>query len=348
MIGVDTLQVNLSDCEVLPGHKLVVTPASFSPTTGETFGDFVLWNGQHGRSAHYNDERGRFFVDFKQRGSRMLGAVHLSIPNYATGGRDNAQLVGADVARDVLADLQKEIQEIGIATDLSKAQLSRVDVTRNIQAAEAFPIYRPVLQLVEGQRLRDKREYIDGFLWGNTRQQVCAYDKGAQVEAKGGNASGLRNVLRFEYRMRDAGKCKDVFGFSQLGDLLREYDSIGDTYRGKMKEHVFRFTPDNLEVLSGRKLEEEMRDFMEYAGRNWQAKLIEAYGVRELVKLAEVDTIKKIVASLTHDRKKAYRIGVKLRQGQVNARLIQHDTATKKSYRTLYGELRTKVLRIAA
>ena len=348
MIGVDTLQVNLSDCEVLTGHKLVVNPASYSPTSGETFGDFVLWPGQHGRSAHFNDERGRFFVDFKQRGSRMNAAVHLSIPKYATGGRDNVHLVGADAARDVFANLQKEIRAVGIKTDMSKAQLSRVDVTRNVQASEPFTAYRPVLQLVEGQRLKDRREYMDGYLWGNAKQQVCAYDKGAQVTAMRGDASGLRNVLRFEYRMRDAEKCRDVFGFGQLGELLWEYDSIGEVYRQKMKEHVFRFTPDDLEVMSGKSLAQEIDSFMQYAGRNWKQKLIEAYGVRELVKVAEIDTLKGIIQEKTGNRLEAYRFGVKLRQGKVNARLLQHDTASKKTYRTLYAELRAKVLRVAA
>jgi hypothetical protein len=347
MIGVDTLQANLTDCEVLPGHKLVVNPASFSPTTGETFGDYVLWDGQQGRSAHFNDERGRFFVDFKQRGSRMLAAVHLSVPKYATGG-NNAHLVGADVARDVFADLQKELYGIGIATNLSKAQLSRVDVTRNIQASESFTTYKPVLQLVKGQRLKDRREYMDGFLWGNTRQQVCTYDKGAQVTAMGGDASVLRNVLRFEYRMRDAGKCKDVFGFSQVGELLAEYDSISDTYRTKMKEHVFRFTPNDIETMSGQSIAEEIETFMVHAGRNWKQKLIEAYGVRELVKIAEVDTLKSVIEEKTGSRKEAYRFGKKLEQGAVNAKLIQHDTASRKTYRTLYNELKTKVLSRAA
>ena len=348
MIGVDTLQVNLSDCEVLPGHRLVVNPASFSPTSGETFGDFVLWPGQHGRSAHFNDERGRFFVDFKQRCSRMNAAVHLSIPKYATGGRDNVHLVWADVARDVFANLQKEIRAVGIKTDLSKAQLSRVDVTRNVQASEPFTAYRPVLQLVEGQRLKDRREYMDGYLWGNAKQQVCAYDKGAQVTAMRGDASGLRNVLRFEYRMRDAEKCRSVFGFGQLGELLQEYDSIGAAYRQKMREHVFRFTPDGIEQLSSKSAGEEIDSFMQYGGRNWKQRLISAYGVREMVKMMEVDTFTKLMQEKTGSRFEAYRFGVKLRQAKVDARLLQHDMASKKTYRTLYAELRTKVLRVAA
>lgn len=343
MIGIDTLQVNLAGFDVLPGHAMTVRPSPYLPSTGEVIGDYVLWEGQHGASGFFNDSGGRFFVDVRPKGGRVGCSVHLSVPKYATGGRHNLNLVDGEVTREVLTDLGKQLEAIGIRTNLLNAGLSRVDLTRNVQGDEPFSVYRPVLSLIEGKRMKDRREYVDGFLFGNTAQQVCVYDKVAQLEAMRTPVAGLRNVLRFEYRARDGRTAKNI-GFNDVGSLLKNYGEVPGVYRAKLREHVFRFRPDGLEVLSAKVLEDELTRFAECAGRNWFAKWVESYGVREITKLAEVDTVAKVVQEVTGDRNKAWRVARKLKEATVNVRFIQRDPSSRKSYRTLYAELCSKVL----
>lgn len=345
MIGIDTLQANLAGFDVKAGHSLTIRPPAFKPSTGEVFGDFLLWPGQNGSSAHYNDDTGRFFVDVRVHGGRVGCSVHLSIPRYSTGGRSNLNLVDGVTTREVLSDLGRELRAVGVSTNLEEARLSRVDLTRNVQADEPFSVYRPMLGLIEGRRMRDRREYTDGFLFGNTAQAVCIYDKLEQLRAmKVDTPKGAGNVLRFEYRMKDARKCRDVLGFGNVQELLSEYGSIGDTYRTKMKEHVFRFSPGGLEVLSARRLEDELREFYELGGRNWFARWVEAVGVREILRLAQPDTVADVVDELTGSRNKSWRIAKKLKDARANTRLLSRDRGSLRTYRTLYGELRSKAL----
>lgn len=349
MIGVDSLHVLAGEWDVAPDHQLMVRSADFSPVTGEEKGSYLLWRedgvAQFGRRAYYNDPQGRFFVDVHPVGGQVRCGVHLSLPRFASGGVDNVKLLSRTEAVDVLENLGRELSAVGVKTDLDTAQLSRVDVTRNVETDEPFTVYRPVLSLVEGKRMRDKREYVDGFLWGNSARQVVAYDKRAQLVAEKLRLTDVPDhLLRFEMRLRDHRTAVSTLGYANVGDLKREYDGVSDVYRRTMRDNVFRFKPDEFEVLSSRQIEEELGAFREEAGRNWVAKWIEAIGVREIVKRCEPDTIAKVVEELTGDRKKAYRVAVKMRRGLVNSKMIRREASTQKTLRSLYRELERKVM----
>ena len=254
---IDTLKVELNGFEVRPDHGLTIQPAAIIPRTGEMVGSFRLWNGVEARAAYHNTPKYQF--DIQHRFGKVRATVKLSLPGYA--GSDNVSAIPKGEAVAVMKDLQHELDEIGVACNLEDGRLSRMDAFRNVNASEPFRTYSPVLQLLDGKRMRDKVEFGGtSFRWGNNASQINAYDKVEELQSKRRDVTRYSgtNLIRFEHRALDHRKIYGLYGMQTVMDFLHEYDTIPNAYKAVMEKDLFRYDGNGIEVLSEKQIAEEM------------------------------------------------------------------------------------------
>lgn len=340
---VDTLQLSVPEYDIAPDHGLTIQPASFRPRTGELIGDFRLWDGQEGRAAYYNGDR--FNVDLKPYQGQVYLTVHMSLPGYI--GENNVAPVTREDASRIVANLQREVSALGVRCNLQNAHVSRLDAFRNIQTCEPFHVYAPILSLLDGKRMRDMVQYGgSSFRWGNSLAQVNAYDKVLQLASKKHSVEQFRgvNLVRFEHRSLKRRKVEDLYGFVTVSDLLREYDSIPGIYSRTMGDVLFRYGGEDVEVLSQRQLEQELREFKQRAGRYWMSEYLLAVGMKALLSRVSVQTVTEAVRNVSGNRMAATRNKRRLQRALVNQTLLTERDEATRSFRKLYDELRTGVL----
>jgi len=343
---VDTLILGLNGYEVRPGHRLTVQPAAYVPATGEEIGNYRLWNGQDGRLAYYNAPN--WHLDVKPVGGQVRGMVHLSLPGY--GAPNNLNPVTREKAVDILRDVRKGLDEIGIDCCLEDARVSRLDAFANVQTSEAFDVYTPILSLLDGRRMREKAmPGVTSFRWGSTHAQINCYDKLAEMQSHKLDVSAFygTNILRFEHRSLDWNKVHTLYGISTVGDFLKEYDSIPGVYRSVMQRDLFRYDGNDIELLSERQLTDEMQLFKAECGRRWMQAYWEAAGLRYTLQRASPETVARVIEQVSGDRNKAWRNRQKMHTALVRQKMLTKSESAGKTYRVLYNELRSGVLKAA-
>ena len=349
---IDTVRLRLRAFEVEEGAALTVEPTPYEVRSGELVSEeAVLWTAGSstvsGKKAYCNGERWNFTLLPPTSSGDLLAAeasafVSFSLPKVLRG--TNTLPVDRDGAAEALRLVEGGLAAAGVRTDLRQAFLSRVDLFRNVSAAEPFRCYAPLFEVLDARR-KQRRDYGSTFLWHNTLREVCVYDKRAELESAGFGTEGLpKNFLRFEYRCLKPRTVLQVLdcGGNTAGDLVKGFGGARTSYRRAMAEELFRATPAEVEAFSGSQLEQDMRVFKARYGRVWLARFLEAFGARELSKTADVETLRELVERLSGDRNKAWRFARKLRQYALDFESVgERPTVT---LRSLYEELRGKVL----
>lgn len=342
----DTVQVALDSFEVSSGHALTVRPASFRPSTGEVLGEVTLWPGQVGAGAYINAER--FNLDVKPYGKQVSAVVHLSLPRFVAGS-SNVDALTAQQARDTFGQLESELERVGVRGKVSDARVSRVDVFKNVQTAHPFETYTPVFSLLDAKRAKDRTQYGgEGYLWKNSQQQICAYDKVRQTQAAyKQDISARGNLSRFEWRLLNRKKVWTVLGVATVSDLLGTYENLESEYGKQMGSTLFRWEPGSTEVLSARHIEDVLRVHKATFGRYWMQELLKMLGASALLSAASVDTLTEVATKVAGNRMAGNRFRRSLVKYQMRqTRFAQGVDVVPVS--ELYGELREKVLRLAA
>jgi hypothetical protein len=244
-------------------------------------------------------------------------------------------------------DLQRSLDGLGVDCNVSEARVSRLDAFRNVTTSEPFPAYVPVLSLLEGKRMRDFVQFGgSAFRWGNSLSQINAYDKLAEMESKKKSIERFsgQNVVRFEHRALKSRKVRDLYGFATVSDFLKDYDSVGEVYGRVMSDVLFRYQGEEVEVLSGRQIADELRQFRDFGGRYWMSEYLQATGMKALLQRSSVETITKAVEEVSGNRMAGTRNRRKLQRSLVQQKLLTKSDVSLKTFRMLYDELRAGVL----
>ncbi len=351
---IDTVRLLLSDYAVEPGARLTVQPAAYQADTGERQLESVLWSSGEsevrGAKAYLNTERLNLTLQpFNRSGDSLLfgetppafAHVSFSVPKAVTGS--NVAPVGRDGTAEAFSLVEQELREAGVSTNIRQALVTRADLFRNVQTSEAFASYAPLFSVLGAKRM-ERRDYGSTFLWHNTLREFCVYDKCAETAAAGGSTETLpANLMRFEYRLLQRKKVVSELEVHSVEEILKSYRSLSGAYRGAMRDGLFSFAPAEVEAFSGKRLEAEMRVFMESYGRNWLERYLEAVGAARIAEHANIETVKTIVERLSGNRLKAWRLGKRLAQYKLDLEVIR-EAAPPVSLRSLYEELSEKVL----
>jgi hypothetical protein len=344
---IDTLKLSLTDYKVSPGADLIVQPSSFNAATGELCSNHPLWRDGaryvEGSKAFHNGED--FNVTLKPLSPSEPGSigcfVQFSVPKVATG--DNYYPTDYKDTAAALATVEKYLRDVGVQTNIKTASLSRLDAFKTVQADEPYQAYHPVLSMLQGQRM-NKRDYGTTFLWANTVQEICVYDKVAEMEHR--RVSVLKvpaNSLRFEFRMLKARKVQDMLEMRSVADLLDGYDHVRTVYRQHLHKQLFQRSVSDVAMQTARQFEEQLSHYKDTLGRRfWIRDYVMAVGMRAVA--ADVDALKQAVKKVSGCRVTAAKACRQIEAARLDAVALEIIAPSKRPLCELYDELKSKVL----
>ncbi len=342
----DTLRLTLGEYTIGPSPELTVELPTLNAATKELGGYYPLWRTgsthQMGKKAYHNAEDWYFTLQAhaQEGGYTIVPTLSFSVPKLANGS--NYEPADFKATETALINAERELKRIGVHTEIETATLSRVDSCKNVLVSESFQAYAPVLARLQGQRM-NKRDYGTTFLWENTVQQVCVYDKREEMKRRKKNLSRVpRNVARFEHRLLKARKVRDALGFSTAGDLLIGFDEVKKGYVTTMEKLLFRFSPVELEIMTAGDFEARLTSFQASGKKNWLAGFQEAYFFQQLG--SDKDAYLRAVENVTNNKMTFSRTRKKLMQAEINSLELEQVGRSKHTLGELYRELKREVL----
>jgi hypothetical protein len=345
---IDTLKLSLTDYSISSGADLTIQPASHNHATGEMTANFKLWNSAsawvEGSKAFHNADD--FNVSIKPGNSgnddAVLCLVQFSVPKIADGSNYHpTDQKGTEAA---LRAIEGRLKSVGIRTDINTAKLSRLDVFKTVETDEPYECYHPVLSMLSGQRMA-KRDYGTTFLWGNQAQEICAYNKRAEMQQRKVALDGVPDhPLRFEWRMLKSRKVRESLGgISSVADLLAGYDHVRHSYVGTMEKQLFNRSVRDVATVTASEIEEQL--LAARARRNsryWFDDWLKARGLAAVI--GNLDAVHQAVKSVTDNRATQLKIMRKLKAAQTDAMTMKIIGPSPRTLAELYGELKSKVL----
>jgi hypothetical protein len=224
------------------------------------------------------------------------------------------------------------------------AQPSRMDAFRNVVADEPYSCYAPVFKLLPGSRV-EQRAYENGLLWENGRQQVSVYDKLEKMKRDKLSVAGLPpNTIRFEMRLLQSQKIKDVLSVSSARELLENYDAITTAYETTMKKQLFSYSVRDVDAMFASDLKAEISWFKENTGRNYQQHWLIGLALKHLAQRDALETVLDVFSELEADRMKLSRIRKSMRKAHFDVEALRSTGTSTRSTGQLYNEMREKVL----
>lgn len=341
----DTLKLQVIDWQIKDNNQLEVKPASYklcSEINSDGYGLFEHKGAVvYGAKAYYNDSEINVTVAPLKTGE--IGCfVQTSVPKITTG--NNYYSVGRGGLQAGLNKIQKKLNEIGVNCNIQNAKVSRMDLFKNAILAEPFSTYFPVLSLLQMPRKR-MRIYGDGFLLHSTNEELCIYNKIEEMRYQAKSIDGLpSDVGRFELRLLNSRTIQTHLGLKYAAELLPAYDNIKEFYNTRLKEKIFKYTPDNIEVLSATEIKELVNIFKNSGQRYWMGNFIKYYGIRSLLKDTSIETLKNIIKEVTEDRVLVHRLIKDLEKAEKDLLMGNIATSSKSSYRALYEEIKGKLV----
>jgi len=349
---IDTLQIHPLDFEVTDSNRLTVQPAPYVAGTGETLREHVLWNSGNGEirgeKAYLNTER--FQVDVKSKGGETLLFVKLSVPKYLNGS--NFYSLDRDGLNQVLSKLERELAEFGVRFNVQDSKLSRLDVFKNVQASQPFFSYSPLFQQMKATR-QNKRDYGTSFLWYNGQQEFMVYDKIEEMRARHIDVSQYPpNIVRFEHRLLNARKIKNVLQLERVRELAPFYDGLREYFVKALRDNLFRYDVGEIQVTTKDKIMSELTYFVDSYGSNkGLSKYLMAKGVESLFRTVEPEVFRKAmrdVLSQRMDNEESIQRKLRRAEGEIHGfrtdlQMIGVDEDTLQPLSELYRELMEKL-----
>jgi len=348
----DTVKLCLNDWEIRDTSRLIVQPSPVNYGTGELTSDYQLWRNekgdyQRGSKAFLNTET--MNIDIKPFSSGGVQCfVHFSIPKIHNG--ENYYSVGREGTQAVMKKVEGELKEAGIRTNIEKASLSRIDTFKNVITEEPFLSYSPLFSTLEASR-KIRRDYGTTFLWSNTQQELCIYDKIAEMEKKKIETSHYpAQTMRFEYRLLNKRKIDNVMGFSEVRELPGRWEELEKNFIKVWKKNIFNRTVEEIEVLSSQQVKILLEVFREESERNYINMLFNFWGTYTAGRDFGIEPLKIAIREIEEQKgtdketinKKVYRAGKKLQEAQRKRELLLGRSQSK-TMAGLYKELQEKV-----
>jgi len=341
---IDTMKLMLTDYEITEDAEITVQPSSFVLSTGAMV-EHPLFNVKdkgtvYGSKAYANTEN--WNLTLKPVLGMGTGAfLQLSVPKNHYGS--NYYSVGEGGTKAVLNKVENELNDRGIKTNIQEAVLSRLDTFKNIEPEEHFSSYYGLFQTLNAKRTA-KRDYGTTFLYSNTQQEFCVYDKKEEMRNRKLNTEGLPETMRFEHRLLNKTKINSVYGFTGVKDIFKGgYEVIREKQIESWRINLFKYEADEVLVLGSRQIEQEMRAYRERHGRNWLQYYIKSYGSYYLTQYAGKEAVGIALMNIEEDRVKAWRANKILEEAERELLNMKKIEGTNKTMAQLYEELKNKV-----
>jgi hypothetical protein len=216
-----------------------------------------------------------------------------------------------------------------------------LDAAKTEAMREPFAGYGPVLSRLEGKRAM-RRDYGSTMLWGNTRWEICGYDKREEMRRAKLRLDGLPpNALRMELRALKAAKVRELFGLKTVAELRDALDHVRAVYRSEMEKQLFKHELPEESLLSRADLVQQLTACKE-GGRFWFRAWVEAWAMEQLA--PEAAALKDAVRQVAETRQVANRIVRQIEQAEREGMALRQVGPSRRTWGDLYNELRDKVL----
>jgi len=356
----DTVKLCLNDWEIKDTSQVVIQPSPVHYGTGELTSHFPLWkkgNGdvEMGSKAYLNTQLLNVDIKpFAQGGVQCF--VHFSIPKIHNG--ENYYSVGKEGTRAVLKKVEGELSEAGIETNIEEASLSRIDTFQNVITEEPFISYSPLFSLLQASR-KVKRDYGTTFLWSNTQQELCVYDKLVEMQNRKIDTSSYpAQTMRFEWRLLNKKKIENAIGFSKVKELPSYWGEVKEKYREAWKKDIFNMEVGEVEVLASRQLKGFLQYFKDKHGRNYIDYFLTSFGAYSLGKEFGIEPLRIAIREIEEEesitgeeeerkreaiKKKVHRLYKKVEKARREMEFIRGESGESKTLAGLYKELQVKL-----
>jgi hypothetical protein len=180
------------------------------------------------------------------------------------------------------------------------------------------------------------------MLWGNTRWEICGYDKCEEMRRAKLRVDGLpRNSLRMELRALKAAKVRELFGLRTVAELRDGLDHVRQVYRSEMEKQLFKHELPEESLLSRSDLVEQMTAARE-GSRFWFRAWLEAWAMEQLA--PEAAALKDAVRQVAETRQVGNKIVRQIEQAEREGMALRQVGPSRRTWGDLYNELREKVL----
>lgn len=283
----------------------------------------------------------KFFINLRYYqatiNSRGL-KVEFSFPQLVRG--DNILGVSSEYLKPAIKWIERDLREKGVKTSLLRGRILRMDIFRNVETEYSFENYSEVLRSLYLKRTH-RRDYVDGFLVGNTLREICFYNKVKEAKEKYGDGiirkyklDGER-IMRGEFRvLQKVDEVLKDYPIVSVNDLCKNYKIVPVIYlefMGKVFEREFTEGSQETEI-SEERIRRALIDLSVY-GRDalkWYGLETYSYCNRDELKRALLEYYKK---------SETYKI---LRVIERESK--KFDRFRRKKFTDLYQELKTKFL----
>jgi hypothetical protein len=347
---IDTLKLSLLDYSIGSNPDITIQPSAVNAATSEFRSEYPLWyDGSRymlGARAYHNADNFNLSIQplSPSEPDKVRCFVQFSVPKVATGSNYHPTDHKGTVA--ALKSIQKQLGDIGVKTNLKTASLSRVDTFKTVSAKEPYHSYHPVLAMLQGQRMA-KRDYGTTFLWGNTQQEICVYDKLVEMQHRKCNVVGLpENSIRFEHRMLKAKKVRDTLEMRTVADLVSAPDHVRDTYHKIMEKQLFKLSVEEIEVFTSSQVENLLRATCDSGHRDYFLKSIAALAIA--AGTVDVEMVCRASDRMAPNRMAALRHRRLMRRAQMDAAALQQVGTSRRTLSDLYSELQRGVLSVGS
>lgn len=244
-----------------------------------------------------------------------------------------------DRLSDTWKHIQDDLRERGINANWLDANVTRIDLAKNITLNNPCFVYDPVWKLIEVKRATSKKRYPDGYSSGNNSQTVIFYNKGKEA-----NAPELGdNTLRGEYQTRKRKAVQKVTGLYTLHQVINAGEGyINEVYSKTMQDKVLRVKhTDNQLYIPFNDIQELMNELAELHYQGAGHKLLEVLGTPNAIELIGIDGYKILLQDIGYS-KTAVNNNVKalIKMNDRYSRLM----SKKDTVSSLYREIRTKLV----
>jgi hypothetical protein len=243
-LGIDKIHLYLpiSDVTIEPHYAAKVHNSENAATQIPNSHQQLFWNGERYvtgafATGHTDDYQVSIAPDPNGGCARCM----VQWSGRAFAGSNEVPL-DYDSLFDVASRVEAELSKAGLHFPMDKARLTRIDLAKNIELSHPVASYTPVFGALRGRKSMNKQDFGGtGFLMGNTQRQVCFYDKGAEMNAKGLDLAECPiNTLRPECRLMRGRAVQAALGVETLPDLRRGWEKIPGAYVHSMEQDVFR------------------------------------------------------------------------------------------------------------
>jgi hypothetical protein len=343
---IDTLKLSLSEFEIASEHDIIVQPSAYNPSTGEQQASYPLWHtgGRYiegSRAFHNSEDFNLTIKPISPTEPDKVGCyVQFSVPKVATGS--NYYPTDEKGTVEALETIQKQLLIAGVKTNIKTANLSRVDAFKTVQAQEPYQSYHGILAMLQGQRMA-KRDYGTTFLWSNKSQEVCVYDKLAEMQQRKCDISRLPpNSIRFEQRWLKAPKVRDTLEMRTVADLLSNQDHVRDTYHRVMEKQLFKHSMADVVLFTSNQFVDEYNRLGLASNRTGFRRYLSAVAL--LRGFLDVEAVRQALPQIMPDRMMQSRIRRDLEQAMCDAAALRVEESSKRTMGQLYSELQAGVL----